>query len=133
MCTVRFIFVPVRLKFCAVRFIFWDVRFIFAWFVSFFAVLIFHDRFSFYLCAFILFILDLKILSVTERHRKRKEGKQSVHPQCIPGTDFRHELFATFSEKSAFLRNRHFHSYTWGYLKFLIKFTYGITFRIYSS
>ena len=68
MCTVRFIFVPVRLKFCAVRFIFWEVRFIFAWFVSFFAVLIFHDRFSFYLCAFILFILDLKILSVTERH-----------------------------------------------------------------
>ena len=52
LCTVRFIFVPVRFNFCAVRFIFSDVRFIFTWFVSPFVVLIFHDRFSFYLCAF---------------------------------------------------------------------------------
>ena len=52
MCTVQFIFVPVRFNFCAVRFSFWAVRFIFAWFDSFFAVLIFCDRFSFYLCAF---------------------------------------------------------------------------------
>ena len=44
-CTVRFMCVPVRFNFCA-------VRFIFAWFDSFFAVLIFCDRFSFYLCAF---------------------------------------------------------------------------------
>ena len=43
---------PVRFNFCAVRFIFWAVRFIFGWFDSFFAVLIFCDRFSFYLCAF---------------------------------------------------------------------------------
>ena len=52
LCTVQFIFVPVRFNFCAVRFSFWAVRFIFAWFDSFFAVLIFCDRFSFYLCAF---------------------------------------------------------------------------------
>ena len=52
LCTVRFMFVPVRFNFCAIRFIFWAVRFIFAWFDSFFAVLIFCDRFSFYLCAF---------------------------------------------------------------------------------
>ena len=52
LCTVRFIFVPVRFNFCAVRFIFSDVRFVFTWFVSLFVVLIFHDRFSFYLCAF---------------------------------------------------------------------------------
>ena len=51
-CEVRFMFVPVRFNFCAVRFIFWAVRFIFAWFDSFFAVLIFCDRFSFYMCAF---------------------------------------------------------------------------------
>ena len=52
LCAVRFIFVPVRFNFCSVRSIFWTVRFIFAWFDSFFAVLIFYDRFSFYLCAF---------------------------------------------------------------------------------
>ena len=51
-CEVRFMFVPVRFNFCAVRFTFWAVRFIFAWFDSFFAVLTFYDRFSFYLCAF---------------------------------------------------------------------------------
>ena len=37
---------------CSSKFIFWAVRFIFGWFDSFFAVLIFRDRFSFYLCAF---------------------------------------------------------------------------------
>ena len=45
-------FVPVRFNFCAVQFIFWAVRLIFAWFDSFYAVLIFYDRFSFYMCAF---------------------------------------------------------------------------------
>ena len=43
--TVQFMCVPVRSNFCV-------VRFIFAWFDSFFAVLIFCDRFLFYLCAF---------------------------------------------------------------------------------
>ena len=57
-CEVRFICVRFDLCLCrfgsifVVRFIFWAVRFIFAWFDSFFAVLIFCDRFSFYLCAF---------------------------------------------------------------------------------
>ena len=57
---VRFIFVPVPFNFCAVRFIFWAIQFIFAWFDSFFAVLIFCDRFSFYLCAFHIVHFGLK-------------------------------------------------------------------------
>ena len=65
--TVRLIFVPFRFNFCAVRFIFWAVRFIFGWFDSFFAVLVFYDRFSFYLCTFHIVHLDLKILFVKER------------------------------------------------------------------
>ena len=58
--SMRFaLFVCSSIHFCEVRFI--CVRFdlclcrfdsIFAWFDSFFAVLIFYDRFSFYLCAF---------------------------------------------------------------------------------
>ena len=55
LCAVRFMFVPVRFNFLCGSTHFWAVRFIFAWFDSFFAVLIFCYRFSFYLCAFHIF------------------------------------------------------------------------------
>ena len=88
---------PVRFNFCAVRLIFWAVRFIFGWFDSFFAVLIFCDRFSFFCVPFILFILDLKILSVTERHTSAPVSKQNpirsrAHPNRPSQVPFSREV-----------------------------------------
>ena len=77
-CEVRFICVRFDLFLCRFDSIFvWFDSFFgpfdlfFAWFDSFFCCFdILWPIFVLFVCVFILFILDLKILSVTERHRK---------------------------------------------------------------
>ena len=69
LCTVRFIFVPVRFDFCVVRFIFGPFDLFLHGSILSLLFWCFEADFRFICVCFILFILDLKILSVTECHR----------------------------------------------------------------